>query len=70
MDMQQLMRLSGTTIAYAAVMLVLAVAVGFMLTKMARTDLADRRLLLIGGVLLIGIVAGGLAMVRFRSKDE
>ena len=64
------MRLSGTTIVYAVVMVILAVAVGWMLTKMARTDLADRRLLLIGGVLLVGIVAGGLAMVRFRSKRE
>ena len=64
------MRLSGTTIGYAVVMAILAIGVAWMLTKMARTDLADRRLLLIGGVLLVGIVAGGLAMVRFRSKDE
>ena len=56
------------SVAYAIVMIALFTAVAWLLTKMARTDTADSRLIIIGGALLGGVIAGGLGALRIRSS--
>ena len=55
------------SVAYAVVMMVLFAAVAWLLTKMARTDAADSRLIIIGAALLGGLIAGALGAMRVRS---
>lgn len=61
-------RINGRTIAYAAVMLVIVIAVAYLMTRVARTGTADRRLLTIAAVVAGAIVVGGLATVRIRGR--
>lgn len=61
-------KISGTTIAYAAVMLVIVIAVAYLMTRVARTETADRRLLTIAAVIVGAIVVGGLATLWVRGR--
>ncbi len=61
------MRIDARTIAYTVVMVVLFAAVAWLLTKMARTDMGDRRLIIIGAAMVGGAIAAGLGALRIRS---
>ncbi len=61
-------KISPRTIGYALVMGLIVVAVAFLMAKVARTELASRRLLTIAGVIVLAIIVGGLGMLRVRGR--
>ncbi len=64
------MRGNARTIAYAVVIGVILLAVALLLAKMARTELANRRLITIAGVILLMLLVGGVGVMGFRSRSR
>lgn len=62
-------RLSGRTIGYVAVMGLIVVAVVFLMTKMARTELANRRLITIAAVVVGTALVVGLGTLAYRGRS-
>lgn len=63
-------RINPRTIAYAVVMIVIVIAVAYLMSKVARTETASRRLLTIAAVVVGALVVGGLATLRIRGRRQ
>lgn len=60
------MKVSGRTIAYAALMTVIVLAVAVLMTKIARTEEGSRRLITVAAVVVAAIVVGGAGAMGLR----
>jgi hypothetical protein len=64
------MRLNARTFGYAIAMTLIIVAVVWLMTKVARTEVANRRLITIGIVVVGAIVVGLIGAAGFRSRSR